>query len=145
MDFLTSMKISSAGLSVQRQRMETIASNLANAETTRTAEGGPYRRQDVVVSSIPMDDEFAAVLKTELGEKLTQALVTRVIRDQNEPRVVFNPSHPDANEAGYVAMPNIDTIIEMVNMITTARSFEANVTAIEAAKSLAMRAIELGR
>ncbi len=145
MDFLTSMKISSAGLSVQRQRMETIASNLANAETTRTAEGGPYRRQDVVVSSIPMDDEFAAVLKTELGEKLTQALVTRVIRDQNEPRVVFNPSHPDANEAGYVAMPNIDAITEMVNMITTARSFEANVTAIEAAKSLAMRAIELGR
>lgn len=145
MDFLTSMKISSAGLSVQRQRMEAISSNLANAETTRTAEGGPYRRQDVVVSSIPMDDEFAAVLKTELGEKLTQALVTRVIRDQNEPRVVFNPSHPDANEAGYVAMPNIDTITEMVNMITTARSFEANVTAIEAAKSLAMRAIELGR
>ena len=139
------MKISSAGLSVQRQRMEAISSNLANAETTRTAEGGPYRRQDVVVSSIPMDDEFAAVLKTELGEKLTQALVTRVIRDQNEPRVVFNPSHPDANEAGYVAMPNIDTITEMVNMITTARSFEANVTAIEAAKSLAMRAIELGR
>ena len=145
MDFLTSMKISSAGLSVQRQRMEAIASNLANAETTRTAEGGPYRRQDVVVSSIPIDDEFAAVLKTELGEKLTQTLVTRVIRDQNEPRVVFNPSHPDANEAGYVAMPNIDTITEMVNMITTARSFEANVTAIEAAKSLAMRAIELGR
>lgn len=145
MDFLTSMQISSAGLSVQRMRMETIASNLANAETTRTAEGGPYRRQDVVVSSIPMDDEFASVLKTELGEKLTQALVTRVIRDQKEPRVVFNPSHPDANEAGYVAMPNIDTITEMVNMITTARSFEANVTAIEAAKSLAMRAIELGR
>jgi flagellar basal-body rod protein FlgC len=145
MDFFTSMKISSSGLSVQRKRMEAISSNLANAETTRTAEGGPYRRQDVVVTALPVQDDFNAVLKSELGESLMQTLVTKVIRDQSEPRAVFNPSHPDANEQGVVAMPNVDMVTEMVNMVTTSRSFEANVTAIEASKSMAQRAIELGR
>ncbi len=145
MDFFTSMKISSSGLSVQRKRMEAIASNLSNAETTRTAEGGPYRRQDVVVTALPVQDDFNAVLKSELGESLMQTLVTKVIRDQSEPRAVFNPSHPDANEQGVVAMPNVDMVTEMVNMVTTSRSFEANVTAIEASKSMAQRAIDLGR
>ena len=145
MDFFTSMKISSSGLSVQRKRMEAISSNLANAETTRTAEGGPYRRQDVVVTALPVQDDFNAMLKSELGESLMQTLVTQVIRDQSEPRAVFNPSHPDANEQGVVAMPNVDMVTEMVNMMTTSRSFEANVTAIEASKSMAQRAIELGR
>ena len=145
MDFFTSMKISSSGLSVQRKRMEAISSNLANAETTRTAEGGPYRRQDVVVTALPVQDDFNTVLKSELGESLMQTLVTKVIRDQSEPRAVFNPSHPDANEQGVVAMPNVDMVTEMVNMVTTSRSFEANVTAIEASKAMAQRAIELGR
>ncbi len=145
MDFFTSMKISSSGLSVQRKRMEAISNNLANAETTRTAEGGPYKRQDVVVTALPVQDDFNAMLQTELGESLMQTLVTKIIRDQSEPRAVFNPSHPDANEQGVVAMPNVDMVTEMVNMITTSRSFEANVTAIEASKSMAQRAIDLGR
>jgi len=145
MDFLTSMKISSSGLSVQRQRMETLSSNLANVETTRTPEGGPYRRKDVVVTSLPLEDDFAQVLKTELGEKVNRVLVSSIVEDTSPPRLVYNPTHPDADSQGNVAMPNIDLVGEMVNLVTATRSFEANVTAINAAKSMALRAIELGR
>ncbi|PIR00526.1 MAG: flagellar basal body rod protein FlgC [Nitrospinae bacterium CG11_big_fil_rev_8_21_14_0_20_45_15] len=145
MDFLTSMKISSSGLSAQRKRMETISSNLANIETTRTPEGGPYRRKDVVISAMPLENEFGSILQNEFGGNIKQALVTDVIEDQSEPKLVFKPDHPDANEAGYVGMPNIDLMSEMVNMMSATRSFEANVTAINAAKSMALRAIDLGR
>lgn len=145
MDFLTSLKISSSGLSVQRKRMETISSNLANIETTRTPEGGPYRRKDVVISSMPLEDEFGRHLTEELAANLKQVMVTDIIEDQNEPQMVFNPDHPDANDLGYVAMPNINMISEMVNLMTATRSYEANVTAINAVKAMAQRAIELGR
>lgn len=145
MDFITSMKISASGLNVQRQRMDTIASNLANIETTRTPEGGPYRRKDVVVSSMPLAENFAVSLNRELENSIRQAVVVKIIEDQSEPILVFNPDHPDANEEGYVALPNINLMTEMVNMINATRSFEANVQAIEAAKSMALRAIDLGR
>jgi flagellar basal-body rod protein FlgC len=125
--------------------MKALASNLANVETTRTPEGGPYRRKDVVVSALPLHDDFASILKTELGESLQRALATGIIEDAAEPKKVFNPSHPDADPEGNVAMPNIDLVEEMVNLVTATRSFEANVTAINAAKSIALRAIELGR
>ncbi len=145
MDFITSMKLSASGLNVQRQRMDTIASNLANIETTRTPEGGPYRRKDVVVSSMPLAENFAVSLNRELENSIRQAVVVKIIEDQSEPILVFNPDHPDANEEGYVALPNINLMTEMVNMINATRSFEANVQAIEAAKSMALRAIDLGR
>ena len=96
MDFLTSLKISSSGLSVQRKRMETISSNLANIETTRTPEGGPYRRKDVVIASMPLEDEFGRHLTEEMATNLRQVMVTDIIEDQNEPQMVFNPDHPDA-------------------------------------------------
>ncbi len=145
MDFLTSMKISSSGLSVQRKIMETVSSNLANIETTRTPDGGPYRRKELVVTGLPLEEDFNAILKTELGENVLQSVITEIIEDQSEPRLVYNPNHPDASETGYVAMPNIDLMTEMVNLVTSTRGFEANVTAINAAKSMAQRAIELGR
>jgi flagellar basal-body rod protein FlgC len=145
MDFLTSMKISLSGLNVQRKRLEAISSNLANIETTRTAEGGPYRRKDVVIGSLPLLDEFDAHLSKEVGDSLDQAVVTNIIEDQNEPKMEYNPEHPDANELGYVAMPNINLISEMVNLMTATRSYEANVTAANAAKAMALRAIDLGR
>ena len=145
MDFLTAMRLSSSGLSVQRKRMETIASNVANAETTRTPEGGPYRRKDVVITALPLEDRFGMHLNQELEDQLKQVLVTDIIEDQSEPRQVFNPGHPDANALGYVAMPNINPIGEMVNMMTATRSYEANVTVINATKLMAQRAIDLGR
>ena len=145
MDFLTNMKISASGLAVQRKRMETISSNLANMETTRTPEGGPYRRKDVLITALPLGDEFGNAFKNALGDKLRRVQVADVIEDQSEPRLVYNPKHPDANDLGYVALPNIDQMTEIVNMVTTQRSFEANITALNASKAMAIRAIDLGR
>ena len=90
-------------------------------------------------------DSDAERLKSELGENVLQSIITEIIEDQSEPRLVFNPNHPDANETGYVAMPNVDLMTEMVNLVTSTRGFEANVTAMNATKSMAQRAIELGR
>ena len=145
MDFLTNMKISASGLAVQRKRMETISSNLANMETTRTPEGGPYRRKDVLITALPLGDEFGNTFKNALGDKLRRVQVADVIEDQSEPRLVYNPKHPDANDLGYVALPNVDQMTEIVNMVTTQRSFEANITALNASKAMAIRAIDLGR
>ncbi|OGW19351.1 MAG: flagellar basal body rod protein FlgC [Nitrospinae bacterium RIFCSPLOWO2_12_FULL_47_7] len=145
MDISTLMQISSSGLNVQRKRIEAISSNLANIETTRTQEGGPYRRKDVVVTALPLENEFGDVLQTALGDKLKASQVTQVVEDQNEPQLIFNPDHPDANERGYVAMPNIDMMNEMVNLMTASRTFEANITAMNASKAMAQRAIDLGR
>ena len=145
MDFLTNMKISASGLAVQRNRMETISSNLANMETTRTPEGGPYRRKDVLITALPLADEFGNTFKNALGDELRKVQVADVIEDQAEPRLVYNPNHHDANDLGYVALPNIDQMTEIVNMVTTQRSFEANITALNASKAMAIRAIDLGR
>jgi len=144
MDFLTAMKIGASGLTAQRLRMDTIASNLANIETTRTPEGGPYKRKDVMFSALPLN-EFVTTLEDALADHVRQVVVTEVVEDQSPPTMVYNPNHPDANEEGYVAMPNINLMEEMVNLINATRSFEANVQAINAAKSMALRAIDLGR
>ncbi len=145
MDFLSSMKISSSGLSVQRKRMETISSNLANIETTRTPEGGPYRRKDVVITALPLEDQFSQNLSREMQSNVNRVVITDIVEDQEEPRLEFQPNHPDANELGYVAKPNIDLMSEMVDLMTASRSYEANVTAINATKNMALRAIDLGR
>ncbi len=145
MDFLTSLQISGSGLNVQRKRMDAISSNLANIETTRTPEGGPYKRKDVVVSSVPLGEEFATALNQEMFDKVRETVVSEIKEDQTPPKMVFNPNHPDANEEGYVAMPNINMMEEMVNLINATRSFEANVQAINSAKTMALRAIDLGR
>lgn len=144
MDFLSAMKIGASGLTAQRMRMDTIASNLANIETTRTPEGGPYKRKDVMFTALPLED-FSETFKGALTEQVRQVMVTEVVEDQSAPTMIFNPNHPDANEEGYVAMPNINLMEEMVNLINATRSFEANIQSINAAKSMALRAIDLGR
>ena len=126
MDFLTNMKISSSGLAVQRKRMETISSNLANMETTRTPEGGPYRRKDVLITALPLENEFGNTFKNELGDKLSRVQVADVIEDQSEPRLVYNPNHPDANDLGYVALPNIDQMNRVFGRVIPAHSFIFN-------------------
>ncbi len=144
MDFLTSMQIGASGLTAQRQRMDTIASNLANIETTRTPEGGPYKRKDVVFAALPLDP-FSTTFNDAMADQVRQVTVTEVVEDQSPPTMIYNPNHPDANTEGYVAMPNINLMEEMVNLINATRSFEANVQSINAAKSMALRAIDLGR
>jgi len=123
-----SIDLSATALSAQRQRMDVIAQNIANAETTRTPEGGPYRRQQVVFT---LDDAGGVE-------------VTEVVEDPRPPRLVYQPGHPDADAAGYVALPNVNLVEEMVDMISAMRSYEANVTAISAAKTMDQRALDLG-
>lgn len=131
------MSISSMGLSVQRTRLNTTASNIANAETTRTAEGGPYRRLDPVVSTV----DFA----NALDEAVRGVEVTEVQADTKAPQMVYDPDHPDANADGMVAMPNVNPVEEMVNLITEQRAFEANTTAFKTAKEMVARSLELLR
>lgn len=141
MDFLTSFKVTASGLAAQRLRMNLIAENVANANTTRTPEGGPYRRRDPLLAARP----FEELMDEQLAAGATGVVVDRVVVDPNPPRSQYDPSHPDANAEGYVQMPNIDPVMEMVNMMAASRTYEANVTVLNANKAMAMKALELGR
>lgn len=145
MDFFSSMRVSASGLDAQMKRMNTISSNIANAETVRGADGGPYRRKDAVMQATTDRESFDEILGNRLDEEVQGVLVAEIQEDTNPPRMVYNPSHPDANEEGYVAMPNVNTVHEMANMISAQRSYEANVTAMGAAKAMAQKALEIGR
>jgi flagellar basal-body rod protein FlgC len=145
MDLLKSMKISASGLAANRKRIEAISSNIANAQTTRTAEGGPYRRKEVVFGSEPARDKFADILEGEIDAKAETVHVTEVISSDKPPILKYDPSHPDANKDGYVAMPDINVMKEMADMISAQRAYEANISAINTSKSMAMKALEIGR
>jgi len=158
---MSAIDISASGLRAQRIRMNAIAENIANLNTTRTEEGGPYRRQLTVLSSKKGSGAFQEYLedaKIDLcathdvhleplkGEKADLGMhgVEASIELDNRPaKMIFDPTHPDANPAGYVAMPNINIVEEMVNMIAASRSYEANVTAITSVKSMARAAMEI--
>jgi flagellar basal-body rod protein FlgC len=145
MSFFKAMNISSSGLAAQRVRMNVLASNMANANTTRTPEGGPYKRQDVVFSANAVGNEFEDFLDEDWGTQLKKVQVVDIHKDTKAPRRVLDPSNPDADANGYVNMPNIQVMTEMVNMIAATRAFEANTTALNAAKSMANTALEVGR
>jgi len=130
-------KVSASALEAQRVRMNTIASNMANAQTTKTEKGGPYMRKDVVFETVKIKDDPDSILE---GVRVVQ-----VVEDKRPPILVYNPSHPDADENGYVAMPNINVIEEMVNMMMALRAYEANVKAFNISKSMYQKALELGR
>lgn len=136
MDFFTAMDVSASGLSVQRTRMTVASSNLANASTTRAVGGGPYQRKDVVVQSVPMPGAPAGV---------NGVVVTALRADTTPPRLEHDPGHPDADAQGYVAYPNVNPVEEMVDMITASRAYEAGVTALSSAVSMAERALGIGR
>lgn len=145
MDFFSSMRVSASGLEAQTRRMNTISSNIANAETTRTEEGGPYKRKDAVLTATQDKESFGEILQNQLDQQVQGVLVDDIHEDTAPPRMVYNPNHPDANEEGYVAMPNVNTVEEMANMISAQRSYEANVTAMNAAKAMAAKALEIGK
>src|SRR3954463_11356344 len=146
MDFFSSMRVSASGLDAQMKRMNTISSNIANAETTRGADGqGPYKRKDPVMAAQTDRESFGEILQNKLDEEVQGVQVTEVVEDPRAPRMVYNPQHPDANAEGYVAMPNVNTVEEMANMISAQRSYEANVSAMAAAKAMAAKALEIGR
>ena len=145
MDFFDAIHASSSGLSAQRLRMNLISGNLANVNTTRTRAGGPYRRKEAIFAARPLEESFKKILADRQRNQLSMVTVNRVIEDSNPPVMKYDPQHPDADEKGYVAMPNINIMEEMVNMISATRGYEANVTALKAAKEMASRALEIGK
>ena len=145
MDFFSSMNVSSSALTAERTRMNLISSNLANANATRTPEGGPYKRKDAVFAATPVESRFTRALDNATGRDVRQVAVMQIIEDQNQPRMQYDPSHPDANPQGYVAMPNVNVVEEMADMINATRTYEANVTAVQAAKSMALKTLEISK
>ncbi len=145
MDIFGSMRVSATGMTAQQTRMNSISSNIANAETTETPEGGPYKRQDAVFTSQTDRESFGEILAGELDEHVQGVQVTEIAQDTKPARLVYNPRHPHANADGYVAMPNVNPVEEMANMISATRSYEANATAMNAAKGMALKALEIGK
>jgi flagellar basal-body rod protein FlgC len=145
-DLLSSMHISAAGMSAQRTRMDVIAENIANAESTHTREGGPYRRRQVIFQAVNLKQPFSAVFSSAFQSDGRQSVkAAAIVQDKSPFREVYDPSHPDANAKGMVQMPNVNPIEEMVNMNAASRSFEANVTTMEASKRMFLKSLELLR
>lgn len=143
MNIFDTMKVSGSALTTQRQRIDVISSNMANIETTRTAEGGPYRRRQVVMKSTDLG--FADRLEQSMRGAVNGVEVQGVAVSNLPPRMIFDPSHPDADQNGYVAKPNINLIEETASMLAATRAYEANVTVIKTAKRMALKALEIGR
>jgi len=138
----SALEVAASGLSAERTRMNTIASNLANARTTRTAEGGPYKRLDPVFQATPMGGDGLGGLN-ESAVSLVK--VQRIQEDTRDPQLVYEPGHPDADGKGYVRYPNVNVVEEMVNMITASRAYEAGITSVESVKAMAKSALGIGR
>jgi len=160
-NFLNSFDISGYGLSAQRVRVNVISSNIANAQTTRTDEGGPYRRKEVIFKAVDFNKQFNQALRKttrsaeyqdpldegEFGKKVDPAVMTvavdKIVRDDSKPKMKFEPNNPDADANGYVAYPNINPVIEMADLVEATRSYQANVAAFESVKTMANNAISL--
>lgn len=161
MSFLNSFDISGYGLSAQRVRVNTISANIANAQTTRTDEGGPYRRQEVIFKAIDFNKVFNKELEKQssalsysdplreglegikANPAIMSVIVDKIARDDSAPKMKFEPNHPDADSNGYVAYPNINPVIEMADLVEATRSYQANVAAFESSKDIANSAISL--
>jgi flagellar basal-body rod protein FlgC len=148
MSMFGGMEISASALTAQRLRMNVTAENLANAQTTRGADGQPYRRKEVVLQSVAQGG-FGAQLSAAMGGggggRPGGVEVAQVQEDGTNGKLVYDPSHPDANDQGYVTMPNVDTVTEMVDLIDAQRAYEANVTALQASKQMFAKTLEILR
>jgi flagellar basal-body rod protein FlgC len=145
MSFLDALQTSATGLSAQRLRMNLISSNLANINSTRTEEGGPYKRKDAVFEADPQQPSFSQALSDRIGPEQVNVKVTEIREDNRQPILKYDPDHPDADANGYVALPNINVVEEMVNMLSASRSYEANITALRATKDMATEAMDIGK
>ena len=141
MSLFNSFTISASGLTAQRLRMDIISNNIANVNTTRTVEGGPYKRQMPVFAA----NQPRFVLPSESKNVGSGVKVVGIKKDTAPSKLIYHPEHPDANEDGYVEMPNINLLAEMIDMIDASRAYDANASALDTAKSMAMKALEIGR
>ncbi|MFA7573358.1 MAG: flagellar basal body rod protein FlgC [Lutispora sp.] len=146
MGFLDSINISASGMTAERLRMDVISKNISNANTTRTSNGTPYRRQVVIFEEADISQPFSSLLsKAQNNLNKSGVRVSSILEDKSEYKLVYNPGHPDADEKGYIKMPNVDIMVEMVNMISATRAYEANVTSINSTKNMIMKALDIGR
>ena len=151
MSFWSNMRVTSAALSAQRLRLDLISNNIANAQTTTTETGGPYKRQDVVFTAQGTQTGLPDFIANRLGSSIAVqkneggVQVAKIVTDETEGAKVYDPSHPDADEDGYVTYPNVDLVTEMTNMLSATRSYEANLAVVEASKSMATKALNIGR
>ncbi|HZJ76437.1 MAG TPA: flagellar basal body rod protein FlgC [Oscillospiraceae bacterium] len=147
MSIFKSINISASGLTAERFRMDIISKNIANANTTRTVNGTPYRRQVVVFKTKDDNMSFSEYLKHAKGKEsnLMGVEITSIQDDPSPFKEVYDPGHPDADENGYVSMPNVDIVSEMANLISASRAYEANVTAINGTKAMVLKALEIGK
>ena len=145
MDFFTAMEVSASGLAAQRTRMNVASSNLANVSTTRTPEGGPYKRKDVVLESAVLGPGLAGQQAGGYSGAVRGVEVRSIIDDGTAPRLEHDPGHPDADASGYVAYPNVNVVEEMVDMITASRAYEAGISTLGTAVDMAERALGIGR
>ena len=144
MSIFGAIDVAASGMTAERLRLDVISNNIANVNTTRTAEGGPYRRQFVVFEPRQGDaSSFSQVMAVQL--QLYGVRVSGIRKDDSPLRMVYEPGHPDADAEGYVRMPNINIITEMVDMMTASRAYEANVTSVNVAKSMMLKALEIGK
>jgi flagellar basal-body rod protein FlgC len=144
MDFLTAMKISGTALKAERTRANIASMNLANANTTRTIEGGPYRAKSVVFGAKRLDGSFQETYNS-VADKLRKVEVVEIVEDQTPFKEIYDPSHPDADDNGIVKMPNVNVVEQMVDLMSARRDFEANVAALDSIKTMALRAMDISR
>lgn len=145
MDFMTALDIGSSGLKAQRAYLNVISMNMANAKTTRTPDGGPYRRKSISMEATPVLSPFDAAMLDQKNRDLKGVAVRGIVTDDRPFRMNYEPGHPDANQQGYVAYPDINIVEEMTNMINTQRSYEANAQSIQAVKQMFSKALLIGR
>lgn len=145
MSLLSALSVSASGMSAQRERTELLVENLANSDTTRTPEGGPYRRKDAVFTSDPSAAQFSSLFEDEMNSGAVGVRVSQVITDNREPEKRYMPGHPDADKNGYVAYPRMNPAEDMVDLLGASRSYQANVAAISAVKDMLQKSIDLFR
>jgi flagellar basal-body rod protein FlgC len=143
MSLLSALSVSASGLAAQRTRAELLVENMANSETTRTSEGGPYRRKDAVFSSSPQGSPFSAQFQKEMGYYSNGVEVSDIYVDQSDPVMRYQPGHPDADSSGYVAYPRMNPAEDMVDLMAATRGYDANVSAMSAVKDMIQRSIDL--
>ena len=145
MSLFSSIRLAANTLRANEIALQVVGQNLANANTTRTPEGGPYKRKDVIFAAQSQGESFKSMLQSGMKAALSAVSVAGIVEGEREPQLKYQPGHPDANAEGYVATPNINVIEEMVNMVSATRSYEAGVSAINASKKMALKALEIGR
>jgi flagellar basal-body rod protein FlgC len=145
MDFMTALDVGASALSAERTHLNIISMNLANAKTTRTPEGGPYQRRNVVMATADVDSPFSKAMQTALDREVKGVRVLGIAKDSRPFKEVYEPGHPDANEKGYVKYPDINVVEEMTNMMTATRTYEANATSINSLKTMFNKALTLGQ